>query len=627
MNGYHDRLAWVDLEKGEVKTRPLGSGMAERFIGGGNLGAAMLARMTDPKTDALSGANPLAFLTGPLTGTGLPFSSRHQVVSLSPLTGLFGESSCGGSLAWKLRRSGLDGLVFTGRSPHPVVTVVSQSGVVVRHASELWGLDAFQTDERLKEEYGSGSTTATIGPAGEKLVRFASISHDGRATRSAGRCGMGAVMGSKGLKAVLVTADGQNPPPVADPAGLSEIKKRWMRSAREKLEAFGAIGTPGGLVNYDKLGNLPINNWRTGQAPELAGAITGTNIVDRFQVRRSGCRGCPVQCGRLVEVGQGPYATEGQVEGPEYETLAGFGSLCLNNDLESIVLANQRCNQLGLDTISTAGVIGFILEAVEKGFVGATDLGLDDPGFGRPETVLELIEVIASRQGRLGYLLGEGVRRTQRMLGPETEAFALQVKGLEPPMHDPRFSWGQALGFATGPRGACHLNTMAHAYELALTLPELGWDRPQPGRRRRDKARAVIDLQNLMGMMDSLCLCKFSLINDCIGLPEMTTALEAVTGKGVNLGSFMTLGERGFVLKRLINLNRGTSDMDDALPPRFAVKAKTGPELNLEPPPLAGLLEDYYALRRWNLEGRVGGAVIQRLGLQDMVQGGGNVFR
>jgi aldehyde:ferredoxin oxidoreductase len=586
------------------------------FAGGSGLGAALLARLTGPATAPLSPENPLIFMTGPFAGSGVPAGSRHEVVALSPLTGIYGESNCGGSLGWLLKKAGLDGLVIRGAADEPVMVVVDRGKVRIRDARELWGLDVYRGDSAVKEGLGDrGAVTAMIGPAGERQVLLASISHDGRRTRAAGRCGLGAVMGAKRLKAVVVTSGGQAAAPVADPEGLRTSVQRGLTLIRERLDLFGEMGTPGGVTVYEKLGNLPIRNWREGRASELASRISGQTLKDTLRIRRSGCKACPIQCGRLVEVKEGPFVTDGVVSGPEYETLAAFGSLCDNGNLESIAKANELCNSLGLDTISTGGVIAFACECFEKGVLTPSDSDGLELTFGNPSAIVEMIRRIALGEGDLARLLGQGVHRAAQQIGGVASEYALEVKGLEFPMHDPRFSWGQALSYATSNRGACHLASLAHPFEIAVTLPELGYDAPYPGRERGGKAQWTIHLQNLMTLMDSLILCKFTLLSNTIRVSHHLDWYNRITGRELDLAGFLSMGERGFTLKRMINNSRGISRKDDLLPPRMRTLRKRGEDLDFDVPPVGQLLSDYYELRGWSEEGWPGPATVERLGL------------
>ncbi|MFO7963135.1 MAG: aldehyde ferredoxin oxidoreductase family protein [Desulfobacterales bacterium] len=620
MNGYHDKIAWIDLTRQTVDIKPLGDRDARKFIGGGALGAAYLARLTGPRTDPLAAENPLIFMTGPFTATRVPASSRHQVISLSPLTGIFAESNCGGDLGWLLKRSGFDGIVITGAAQQPVSIIIDGDSIHFRESRDLWGKDAFTVDGLLKEEIDTGAVTAIVGPAGEKQVKFASISHNGRHTRAAGRCGLGAVMGAKKLKSLVVTAKGGADVPVADAQGLKQSVADVLKIIRERLGDFGKMGTPGGVINYNRLGNLPINNWRTAQHTAIAEKTTGARLKDTLTIKRSGCRFCPIHCGRLVQNERGPFALDGIQEGPEYETLAAFGSLCMIDDLEAIAKANEICNRMGMDTISTGSVLAFAMECVENGVISEKDLDGVDLAFGRPEGMVAMVERIAHRKGELAALLGEGLRKASRILGRGSDAYAMHVKGLEFPMHDPRFSWGHAISYATSNRGACHLSSLSHPFELAVALPELGYETPRPGRDAAGKAQWTIHLQHLMNILDALCICKFSMLNNAVTLTHIKQWYAAITGIDPPLDDFMASGERSFTLKRMINNRRGIRRKDDRLPPRMLTLKKQGGDIDFDVPPVFSMLDEYYKIRGWTEEGCPTPEVIRRLGLDEFLE-------
>jgi aldehyde:ferredoxin oxidoreductase len=616
MKGYHNRVAWIDLSRREVQLKPLEEKDALNFLGGSSLGAAYLARLTDGKTDPLGSENPLMFMTGPFTASGVPASSRHDVISLSPLTGIFGESNCGGSFGWQLKSCGYDGLVITGQSEKPVALVIDTDRISFRDSQDLWGEDVWVADERLKMEIDPEGVTALIGPAGERLVKMASISHDGRHTRSAGRCGMGAVMGSKRLKGLIALSRGKTKVEMANPEGLKNSIAEALKLIKERLGPFSQIGTPGGVINYEKLGNLPLNNWRTAQCTPLAEKTSGTKMKETIWVNRSGCKLCAIHCGRLVQNAEGPFALDGVQEGPEYETLAAFGGLCMNDNLPAIAKANETCNRFGLDTISTGAAIAFAMECREKGLITDGDLEGVDLAFGKPEGMVEMVKRIAHRQGKLATLLGEGSREASRVIGRGAEEYAIHVKGLEFPMHDPRFSWGHAISYSTGNRGACHLSSLAHPFEIGVPLPELGYDKPFAGRQREGKAQWTIHLQHVMTILDSLSICKFTMLSSALSISHFREWLGQITGRERSLEEFMALGERGFTLKRLINNRRGITRKDDILPPRFRTLKKRGETIDFDVPHLLPLLSDYYELRGWTEEGRPKTEILRRLGLE-----------
>ena len=618
MNGYHNRVAWIDLTRQEISFRPFDSGDTDNFIGGGMLGAAILARLTSGDTDPLSPENPLIFMTGPYTATQVPSGSRFAVVALSPLTGIYGEATCGGAFGFSLKRSGLDGLVLTGTSQKPVVLVIDGEKISFRDAGDLWGRDYYNSDEMLKDELGKSTATAMIGPAGENLVHLACICSNGRHTRVAGRTGMGAVMGSKKLKAVAIVGGSAIDTPVADAAGLKASTREAVPGLQERLGPWAVNGTPNAVQFFERVGNLPINNWRDARNPDLGASTTGAAIYDSIQVKRAGCKRCPVICGRTVEVGEGTYATGGVVEGPEYETLALFGANQMVDDVEAIAKANELCNRLGLDTMSTAGVIAFANECWEKGVLTKADTEGLELGFGKGVPILALIRRIAAAEDDVARLLGRGSRYAAGVLGGDSAEYSVQCKGLEFPAHDPRFSWGQALSYATGPRGACHLSSLAGSWETGEDpVPELGYPEPHPAQQREGKAEFTIKMQNLMNILDSLVVCKFSMFREGVNVTNFLEWYNLITGRGIDLDGWMKIGDRGFTLKRMINNRRGIGRKDDILPPRMRTLKRIGEDVNLDVPPLAPMLSDYYEIRGWTEEGRPGGETLKQLGLEN----------
>ena len=617
MFGYHDRVAWIDLTKGCIEIRAIGKDDARKFIGGGMLGAAYLARMIGPDTDPLGPDNPLIYMTGPFTATSVPAGSRHEVVALSPLTGVYGESSCGGGFGRRLKLSRLDGLVFTGRSARPVALVIDGDDMTLRDAEDWWGMDVFETDDAVMAEFGKGTVCSTIGPAGENQVPLAAIAHDGRETRLAGRCGMGAVMGSKNLKAVVITKKGNTLQPLADAAGLDAATKVRTKSMRESLASFVQYGTPNSVLGGDRIGNLPINNWRDARAPELAEKIYGKTLAETIMVRRAGCLRCPFQCARVVKIDDGPYASDGIIEGPEYETLASFGSMQLVDDLPAISKVNELCNRLGLDSISAGAVVAFANECFEKGLLTTRDTEGLELGFDQQDANIELVRRIGTAQTDLGKLLGQGSRSAAQAIGGMAPEYSVEVKGLELPMHDPRFSWGHALSYATGNRGACHLTSVAHMFETGVNFPEAGFGEPMDPRQTEDKARFVYHLQNLMTMRDCLVFCLFTLISNAVKPAQLVEWLNLATGWHMDYAAFDQAGARGVALKRMINNWRGISRKDDLLPPRMRTHRKTGKDVDLGVPPLNPMLSDYYALRGWDEEGRPRGETVHMLKLTE----------
>ncbi len=595
-NGHWGRLLRVNLTTRQVTQETIAPATLRKYIGGVGLAARLLYDETDAATGPLSPHNPLIFAVGPFTGTRIPMTGRHVVAALSPLTGLWGESDCGGAWGWELKATGFDALVITGAAAAPVYLWIDGDSVEVRDAAHLWGLDCYEIESRVRAETSPQAQVSAIGPAGESLVRLAAIMHDGSHGRAAGRCGLGAVMGSKRLKAIAVRGDRRVA--VADDEALKSALRDLVPMIQKGTMRMHNFGTMGGLETIHTLGDLPIKNWVLGEWEAGARATSGPRMAETIVTGRYACRGCMVACGREVRISQGPYAgIEGA--GPEYETTAAFGSLCLNDDLNAIAAANELCNRLGVDTISTGAAIAFAMECHELGVLGDTE-GLD-LSWGRASTIVELVRRIGRRQGRLGTLLGQGVRQAAADLGGLAEECAIHTKGLEFPMHDPRAYFGMATSYATSPRGACHLAGMTHPYERVAAIPEAGFPE-SPDRfawERKGELSAVT--QDLMCLFDSLKMCKFAVFGG-ISATHVLGLLNAVMGwdKPMGMREFLQTGERISNLKRLFNVRLGATRKDDTLPPRILSHKRGGVGAADALPPLGVMLSDFYAHRGWD---------------------------
>ncbi len=579
--GYIGRYLQVDLTTGRITPRALGERDAERFVGGSGLAARMLAQEVAAGPDPLGPENPLAFTTGPLAGTPAPTSNRFTAAARSPLTRLWGEGDCGGRWASALKGSGFDAVLVTGQAARPVYLHIENGEAELRDASELWGVDTYELD--------LGAPTVCIGPAGERGVLYASIMHDGRAGRAVGRTGLGAVMGSKRLKAIVVNGDVR--PQVAHAETLKASIRSVIGTVVEKTKGFHLHGTAGGVENYERLGNLPLKNWKQGSWPDGALKITGATMTETILTGRYACGSCPIGCGREVAVTQGPHAGVCGA-GPEYETVAALGSLCLIDDLEAIAHMNEICNRLGIDTISAGGVLAFAMEARENG------IWPQGPAWGDGMAAVHLLEQIGRREGEVPTLLGLGTRRAAEAWGGLAREFAIHVKGLEPPMHDPRAYVSAAIGYATSTRGADHLQAYSHPFERVLSAPSLGIPEPLPRDTAQGKGAMVATLQNWMAVLDSLKLCKFPVMGGF--QPEhMVEWANAVTGWEHDLAGWLRIGDRICNLRRAINARLGASRVDDTLPARllFHRRGEGGAPDSL--PPFGPMLADYYAARRW----------------------------
>jgi len=590
--GYRGKILRVDLTRRKILIQSLDEADLEKFIGGSGLGAKFLYEEVPADTEPLSPENLLIFMAGPLVGSGTPGSGRHEVVFKSPLTGIFARSGVGGSFGVNLKRAGFDGIIISGRSSKPVYLLVYDGQVEIKDATHIWGKDTYESDRILREEIGRKATVAVIGPAGEGIVKIAGISHDGVHSRMAGRCGSGAVMGSKNLKAIVVY--GKDKVDVAFPEKLNQYKKQILPHIKMVSEGMRKFGTAGGIPNYESIGNFPHKNWVLSNWEEGANKISGQTMERTILTGRYACHDCPIACGRMVKVDEGPFAPVNG-GGPEYETVAALGSLCLVDNIEAIARANELCNRLGLDTMSTGAVIAFAMEAFERGVITDKDTGGVELTWGNAQALLKMIEKIARKED-IGEVLSEGVRSAANKLGKNTVEFAIHIKGLEPSYHDPRCFFSHALNYATAARGGCHNGSQSHSCEITLSCPDLGINEPQDRHLVDGKAEFTMKLQNLMCFYDSLVLCKFFHTSGSLTPQQVVNFLNYTTGWDFNLQSAMEAGERIFNLQRMYNVRCGISRKDDTLPPRFLTLKREKDKL----PPLGQLLSDYYELRGWD---------------------------
>lgn len=610
--GYMGKILRVDLSTRKIETEELTDAVAEKFLGGSGLGAKILYEETSVETDPLGPDNLLFFGVGPMTGTKTFNSDRFEAVSKSPLTGIYGEANVGGYWGSTFKKCGYDAIVIKGKSDSPVYINIHDEKVEIKDASHIWGKDTFEATGILKEEAGKTAKAAVIGQAGENLVKIAGIITDGHHGRALGRCGFGAVMGSKNLKAVVV--NGTKNIEIADAEKMKSVSRQLGPKMKEDPRPMREAGTGNGLDFCEEIGNLPVKNWYQGSWPDGAQKITGYTVTKKRLTKTYHCGQCVINCGRVVTAIGGPYDGQ-EVAGPEYETLGLLGSNCLVDDLDAVVKGNELCNRYGLDTISTGGVIGFAMEAYEKGVITKNDADGVELLWGSGEALLTMIENIAYRRG-LGKLLGEGVKKAAEEIGGIAQEFAIHVKGLEPPAHDPRAKFTVALGFATSNRGACHLQAFTHDFEEGTVIEDLG----TPGLPKRftpeGKAENVIQMQNFMAMFDSLTACKFGLFGGLTVNP-LIDVLNSVTGWDIDRNEFFKTGERIFNLKRLYNLRLGITRKDDTLPLRMLTHKRGGGTNEL--PPLHMMLNEYYQLRGWDEFGIPSREKLTELGLDNYV--------
>lgn len=608
-----DKVLDVDLTSGHIQTIDISASDRRHYLGGKGLALKLLYDHMTPGVNPLSPDNILVIMSGPAAGTAAPSGGRFAVVSKSPLTGIYASSYTGGRFGLSLKRAGYDGLMVRGRSNSPVYIKINNQEVGVHDASQLWGKDTHDLQAAMKQE---GDWVA-IGPAGENLVKFSVIA---AGKRIAGRCGLGAVMGSKNLKGIVASGHRKIVP--ADAAGF----QKSARKAGKKIKSHhitGAIlpeqGTPLNVMKYGPYGIMPVRNFSRSNVENIDD-ISGVKIRDNHFDHKHGCVGCPIQCGRT-----GIFDRKKRIS-PEYETIGLMGSNLMIGDLSKIAMWNEQLNRLGMDTISTGNVIGFAMELTEKGLIDS------DLAFGRPEGITEIIEDIAFRRG-LGDDLAEGVKKFSEKVGGRE--FAIHVKGLEMASYDPRGCTGQGLGYATANSGATHLSGSTHAIEAESYLSPQG---------TKGKAHFVKFLQDLTEAVNSAIFCiwtefpfleenfiyrytpifimRFMMRNmpalavSTTDLSDYALVLSGIMGYRIGQKDFLGIGERIFNLERLMNYREGIRRADDTLPDRILNEVREDGQPPIE---LEKMLITYYKLREWDHSGQPKASVLKKLNISAAV--------
>jgi len=606
--GYMGKILRIDLTNENFYIENLNSEFAENYLGGSGIAAKIIYSEMSNEIDPLDPEAMLIFFTGPLTGTPVPCSGRFVICARSPLTGIWGESHAGGMFGPYLKKAGFDGLIITGKSKKLTYLSINNENIEFKRAEHLAGKDVYETYATIKKELNDPSVKiAAIGPAGERLVKYASVICD---VGKAGRTGMGAVMGSKNLKAIAVK--GTKKIPLANETETIHFARELAKqmSKHPAANSLRKYGTGGGLSAYYHMGNIPLKNhskgtWDEDKVDRLSGVRITQTILDKV----TPCCNCVIGCKRTVYVKNGIYAGL-KADSPEFETLCMLGSNLLNDDLLLIVKANDLCNRLGMDTISVGSVIAFAIEAYEKGLLSKEETGGLELAWGPTEVIIKLIELIAKRQG-IGDLLAEGVRKASEHLGKDSEEFAVHVKGLEVPAHNPRAFFGHALSYATMNRGACHL-AWPHNPDRGRLVPEIGLVKETDRFENKGKAEVVKKMQDFMEVFDLLVLCKYA-TSAGFSISHVAKFMTLVTGKEMSVDELMKIGERSFNLKRVLNCNWGITSMDDMLPGRLLEPLEGGtsrhvPDMNL-------MLKEYYSLRGWDSDGRPSKAKLKELGI------------
>jgi aldehyde:ferredoxin oxidoreductase len=612
------KILRVDLSTGRLTDQKIPPGWAQAYLGGSGLATKYLLEEVPPGADPLGPDNRLIFMTGPLTGTASASASRYSVVAKSPQTGIWGHANSGGSFGPALKRSGYDGIILEGASPCPVYLAIVDGHAELGDAAAIWGQTVPQTEDWLQARSDRRLTIASIGPAGENRVRYAAIMNNKH--RAAGRCGLGAVMGAKGLKAIACAGD--HPIRLAQPERFRALARRQIDLLNESVlkVGFDTFGTNMIADMVNVRGGYPTRNWQSGTFDQIE-AVNAMAMSDEVLIDGVNCFACPVICGRKTEIRQGPW--EGHSgEGPEYETVNTLGALCGVSDLDAITMANYRCNEFGLDTISTGSTIAFAIECYERGILSPEATGGRTLRFGDGALVVDLVDQIARREG-LGDLLAEGTRALAQRLGQGAERFAMHVKGLELPAYDPRAAKICGLGYVTANRGGDHVTAYVEGPTF-IDVPFLLVDDStirDPFVANPEEARVVVDMEDALSVLDAVGGCKFMGI--LLTAEDIAGLIEAATGWTLGVEDFRRAGARLYTLIRAYCVQEGITRAHDTLPERLlAEPLPDGPAqgMVIERDDLEAMKDAYYALRGWDqATGIPTVETLHTLGLDDLV--------
>jgi aldehyde:ferredoxin oxidoreductase len=606
-------MGFIDLASGETTYEPMPDELVRNYLGGYGLGAYILMHRQPAGVDPLGADALLGFTTGPLTGTDAITGNRFTVVGKSPKTGGWGDANCGGDFGPAMKMSGFDHVFFKGIADEPVVIVLEGGKAETKPAGDLWGLGCIETEERLKETYGKKANVACIGPAGERVSLLACVIND--KGRAAGRSGLGAVMGAKKIKAIVAVATDKVP--AADAEGLKNLRKDIVASYKQDnpgYDLFSKYGTAGVTANTVLMGDGPIKNW-AGTVEEFPGIEKiSDDSVFGIQVRPYGCWRCPVACGGHVKVPEGPLAG---IEGhkPEYETLAAFGSMCLNDDLATIVKANNLCNDYGMDTIAAGTTVAYAFELYDRGLVSSEDLGGLELTWGNGEAVVALTEQLATGEGPGAKLFGDGMKAAAERIGKGSEAFAMHAAGEELPMHDPRCKPGLGASYVIDATPGRHTQWSSWNVEDGFVPAGLN---PPPIEDKyvySGKGKSHYIMSNFGHCVNMAGVCWFATsIGPAEGLPK---ALSLATGMKFEMADMQEIGARAAALRQAFNFREGFKSLEVKLPDRVLGK----PPLGAGPTKDVTVdneqeIRDYMEVAGWNQSnGCPSEATLRRLGL------------
>ncbi|MFC1857646.1 aldehyde ferredoxin oxidoreductase family protein [Thermodesulfobacteriota bacterium] len=619
--GYMGRMLFVDLTTGKIEEKVPDDEFYRRFLGGYGIGARVLFNRQGACVDPLGEENILGFITGPMTGTAALFGARFTIVAKSPLTSTWGDANCGGVFGPYLKFAGYDAVFFRGIAGKPVYLLLDEGKAEIRDADHLWGKETWETEDILNQEFGRNTSAALIGPSGEKLSLISAVITD--RGRAAARSGLGAVMGSKRLKAVVVR--GQQQVPIADKGRLEKERRRRLRELRQKLEnpvgpglsasMLRQVGTSGLTSWMAHSGGAAVKNWGgVGKIDFPNPEAIGSSALIKGQQRRYGCWRCPIACGGVMKAGRGRYRYRAGVHKPEYETIAAFGLDCLNDNLESIVKLNDICNRYGLDTISTGSTIAFAIECYENGLINSRDTQNIELTWGNDHAIVQMTEKLARREG-FGDILADGVQRAAERIGKGAADYAIHVHGQELPSGDPRrfpfFSTTYALD-ATPSR---HTQGSEGWAPPDLELPT--FDRKSySGRGEAHKMGS-----NIMHAINCAGVCQFGYMF-CVSIHALPEFLSAATGMEYTMSDLLNVGERVANLRQAFNVREGLDRADVSVPGRILGKPplQEGPTAGRKVD-LEALATDYLAAMEWDVvTGKPSRKKLLELGLNDVAE-------
>ncbi|MGD9183138.1 MAG: aldehyde ferredoxin oxidoreductase family protein [Desulfobacterales bacterium] len=620
--GYFGKQLRISLDTKKASVEEIDSAVLKKYLGGVGYGARVLYDEIEKGVDPLSPDNKIIFATSPLTANNIPGGGSIMLCFKSPLTHIWGESRCGGDFGPDMRRAGFDALIIEGRATEPVFLVINDDDVSLRPAGHMVGKKVTEKIAIIRDELNDPKISVMcIGPAGEKLVKIATVM---LAHRAAGRCGAGAVMGSKNLLGIAVK--GSHQAKVANPEKMKTAIKNAMNIIRESETAAGfkEHGTPGDMGPNDAAGDWPTKNWHSNSWGK------GEELYDKFfkhhLVKNNGCyRGCPIACGRIADVKADKFQTPAH-EGSEYESLSAFTAFVLNEDIEAAIHSTYLCNEYGIDTISAGALIAFAMECYENGILTKEDIAGMDLSWGNPDALPELVRMISLREG-IGDMLAEGVKVASEKIGKGSEEFAIHGKGLEAPAHDPRSGKALAVTYGTASRGLCHIHPLeGMAYDsgkIDWGLAQYGIPDPNSVERwdEKGKGQIVKVLQDGLVLPDILNTCKFFMYAG-ITLDNLADLLSASTGWDIKGRDLLEVGERVLNLQRLFNMREGLSRKDDILPERIKQKPAFGfyeKEDQCAIRDFEGMLDEYYEARKWDIKtGMPSKEKLKELGLEEL---------